>query len=274
MKIFVINLAANVERRMAAAAELQAAGRRFRFFPAIEGAQAVADKLFERIDHDEFLLNTGRQVLPGEIGCFASHRALWTHCVDSNEPLLVLEDDLELLDGFDAATALAAQHIDDAGFLRLQTETRARTTPVLRQAGMVISRYTKAPHSTLAYCIAPRVAKRWLAASRVLCAPVDVFIRNFWEHGECLYGITPYAVRPSPFAEQTTIGGRVKRRKPLPVAVARLLRKATAYWQRWRFNRRITRAHATAFGGSRTLRSYQGRAHRALVHEPPSERGV
>ena len=33
---------------------------------------------------------------PGVIGCFYSHYTLWKHCIDLNEPIIILEDDVKL----------------------------------------------------------------------------------------------------------------------------------------------------------------------------------
>ena len=38
----------------------------------------------------------GKVSLPGVIGCFYSHLALWTKCVDLNEPIMIFEDDIVL----------------------------------------------------------------------------------------------------------------------------------------------------------------------------------
>jgi GR25 family glycosyltransferase involved in LPS biosynthesis len=35
--------------------------------------------------------------IPGEMGCFDSHYRLWQQCIELNEPILIFEDDVELV---------------------------------------------------------------------------------------------------------------------------------------------------------------------------------
>ena len=92
----------------------------------MRGEQVLADRYFERCDEEEWLLNTGHPMALGEVGCFASHRSMWQKCVELGEPLMIMEDDFQLLPGFAGAVEKVAENISDCGFIRLQTETRAR----------------------------------------------------------------------------------------------------------------------------------------------------
>lgn len=42
----------------------------------------------------------GRELSDGEKACFASHYRLWQECVKLNEPIMILEDDVEFSDEF------------------------------------------------------------------------------------------------------------------------------------------------------------------------------
>ena len=54
---------------------------------------------------------------PGEVGCFLSHRAVWAALLESNaDAALVLEDDVELDEGFQAALDLAQRNLDKIGY--------------------------------------------------------------------------------------------------------------------------------------------------------------
>ncbi len=234
MRIYVINMAEHRDRRQSSKEKLDAAGLEFEFFEAIAGREAF--RAFAGYHVDEFLLNTGRPITIGEVGCFASHRALWKRCVRLAEPVLVMEDDFDLLERFEAAVREALRLAAPLGFIRLQTDVRARRTPLFDAGGFVASRFTKAPHSTMAYAISPDTAGRFLAATEQFDAPVDVFIKKFWEHGQPLHALTPYTVAPSVLSAATTIDGRVKERGHLRLSVRRFLRKGRWYWQRWLFN--------------------------------------
>lgn len=42
----------------------------------------------------------GRELSPGELGCYASHYMLWLKCIEQNKPIVILEDDFELQSNF------------------------------------------------------------------------------------------------------------------------------------------------------------------------------
>ena len=236
MKVFVISLPEAQERRRSAARQLLAHGIAFEFFDAVTGGEALAGAIEGCRDAD-WLLNTGRIVTAAEIGCFASHRALWRHCAAQCEPLLILEDDFRVLDGFGAAVEEVRGLVGACGFVRLQSERRAKHRSVRTCGRFRLVRYTKAPHSMMCYAISPDVAARFAALTRVIDAPVDVFVKRFWEHQRALYGLMPYTIAESPLCEATCIPGRCKSGKTIATAARRLLRKCEWEILRWHFNR-------------------------------------
>lgn len=237
MKLYVISLPEAAERRERAARQLAEAGLRFEFFDALRGEQAMAEGHFERCDNAEWLLNTGREVTPAEIGCFASHRSVWQKCVELGEPVMIMEDDFQLLPGFAGAVQKVARRIEEFGFIRLQDETRARRERVRDYGDYTLWRYTKVPHSAMCNGMTPEVARRFVEMTRVACEPVDVFIKKFWVHGQPIYGLTPYTVTESRLSEKTFIPHRVKARKSPKVATTRFLRKCSWEVQRIRAGR-------------------------------------
>ena len=239
MRLFVISLPEARERRERAAAQLADAGIPFEFFDALRGEPALAEGHFDGCDADEWLLNTGRQATLAEIGCFASHRAMWKKCVELGEPLMIMEDDFQLLPGFAGAVQEVARNIERFGFIRLQDETRALKVRVAGCGDYTLWRYTKGPHSTMCNGIAPEVAERFVELTRVAREPVDVFIKKFWEHGQPIYGLTPYTVTESRLSRKTFIPNRGKVRKSLRVASARFLRKCGWEVQRIHAARRM-----------------------------------
>ena len=238
MRTVVINLPRHAERRALAASKLEAAGVPFEFVNGITYDEAIERNIFEGFDEHEFLLNTGRKMAPGEVGCFAAHRELWALSARLDEPLMIMEDDFELEDSFADAVAYADEVIDRVGFLRLQWSSRAKRRPISSRGDLTLSIYTKPPHCTMCYCISPTVARRFIEDTRIMDAPVDVYLKKYWEHKQPIFALVPYPVRQAPVAAQTTIGGRVKERKPPGVAIHRLLRKVSWLLQRTVFNLR------------------------------------
>ena len=208
---------------------------------AIDG-RTDFDRFFDEVDEEQFLLQTGREVVPGEIGCYASHIAAWRICWASGEPLVVLEDDVQIADNFAMAIAECERFIDNCGIIRLQTERRGRKKFVRRaDNGFSLYRYSKYPHSTAGYVISPRVAEVFCRESAVFSAPVDLFMKKFWEHKQPMYGLVPYPVDESEHSRSSAIGSRSKVAKSAGQRFRRMLIKAT-----W-FLRRIRKSHRSGF---------------------------
>lgn len=248
MRVFVISLRWQADRRARARAQLDAAGIAFSFFDGLTAEVAMQRGVFERIDVSEFLLNTGRREVPGEIGCFASHRELWKLAARLDEPIMIMEDDFALDARFADAVAYAHDVIDSVGYLRLQQSSKARRRRIASRGGFDLSIYTKPPHCMMCYCISPRVARRFVEQTRVFDAPVDVFVKRYWDHGQPLYAITPYPVSASLLHAETTIAGRIRHPKPPGVALRRFLRKCKWAVKRVLFNLAARYARAPAAG--------------------------
>jgi glycosyl transferase family 25 len=187
----------------------------------------------------QYRLNTGRAPSDGEIGCYASHLSLWQLCATTNQPLVVIEDDAEPLPTFPAALEAARKLIDRYGFLRLEYDgpsRPARTRPVEKTSAFAAHYFVKYPYGAMCYALSPSVARAFVGASRMLRAPVDLFIKRCWEHGQPLYGLLPYSVREAPHAADSTIRARTKERLPVIVRTLRMLHKVDTYFQRAAFN--------------------------------------
>lgn len=240
MKIFVITLTDAIERQQHAESQLRAAGLEFRFFPAVRGTDAIASPSC-RVVEQAFLLATGRHVTPGEVGCFASHRLLWKQCARLGEPLLIMEDDFLLSAGFAAAVRHLEREIGDFHFIRLQSERRARKKRVKSLGAFSLWQYTKAPQSAMCYGLSPTAARRLLAHAAIIDAPVDVYMKRFWQHGQRMYGITPYTVTESGLSSHSQIAGRAKAKKDLVTRLQRLLARIQSRVLRARYNSTLMR---------------------------------
>ncbi|MDH3588455.1 MAG: glycosyltransferase family 25 protein, partial [Gammaproteobacteria bacterium] len=220
MKIYVISLANAVARRAQTRQQLEDHDLEFEFLDALDGIDG--SQLFDRIDSHAHLVHTGRLPTPGEIGCYASHLKAWHGCIADSHPVCVLEDDCQLQSFFAAALAAASKLIEQYGFIRLQTESRGRKYPVRDAGRFQLHRYTKMPHSTLAYVISPRVARRFIDCSKVMSESADVFVKQFWVHDQPLYGLTPYAATEGPLSNTPHISGRKRTPKSLLTRIIRI----------------------------------------------------
>ena len=227
--IFVISLDDAAERRQSASRQLDALGFPFEFFDAVRGDEALSrGYIDDSVDYD-WILNCGRTPTTGELGCYASHRALWNKCVELGKPIFIMEDDFRLLEDFTAAVDQVEREIERYGFLRLQTETRAKHTRVGEAGAFEIRRYTYAPHSLMCYGLSPEVAARWVELTATAHEPVDIFVKKFWAHGQPLYGLYPYTVTESALSVATSIRGRREKPKKDFATAARRFRNKVGW---------------------------------------------
>ena len=237
MRVHVINLETSVERRARLRQRLAALGVEHEFVRAVDGRTGVT--AFESCDVRQYQLNTGRTPSDGEIGCYASHLRLWQHCVATNEPFVVMEDDAEPQPQFAAALEVARGLIARYGFLRFEYDgpgQPARTRPVETVGAFTAHYFVKYPYGAMCYALSPPVARAFIASSRELRAPVDQFIKRCWEHGQPLYGLLPYSVREGPLAAASTIRARTKEALPPGLRARRMLHKISTRFQRIVFN--------------------------------------
>lgn len=236
LPVHLINLGKDIERRTQATRQLDQQGVSYEIFDALNGDQGRAT--FDQIDDHGFVLRTGRRYTPGEIGCFASHKALWQRCVEQNSALLIMEDDFALAPEFSGAVAAAGELVDTLGLIRLQDERRGKSTKVMPFAGFQLERYTKTPHCTLCYAISPEVARKLVALHADFCAPVDVVLKHVWEYDNAMYCLQPYTVSSSELSFDSVIRGREKCPKSPLRRARRFWLKTTWQWQRVIFNLR------------------------------------
>lgn len=238
VRIFVINLESAHERRASMTAQLAAFGLEHAFFKAIEPARAL--EFFDGYDERRYLANTGRTATPSEMACFASHRCVWRECVAIRAPIVVLEDDAELLPAFPAALETVTRLADRYGFMRLQDSgpsRHVRTMPVESAGAFTVLYYASCPYGSMGYALSPEVAGAFLEKSAVVSGPVDLFLRRFWEHGRPLFALSPFTVGEGAHCGAPTIAPRNKSPGGLRLRAARLLNKLEAAIGRARFNR-------------------------------------
>lgn len=209
VKVFVITLADAAERQENAARQLKAANIDFQFVPAVAGEDAVNSDVCA-VDEREFLLNTGEKVTPAEVGRFVSHRLVWKMCTNLNEPILIMQDDFLLSKDFNFAVQLVAESLQECGLIGLQSEQSAKKQMVRRQDRFTLWRYTKAPNVATCYGISPFAARKLVEFADVISAPVDVYLKRSWRHGQQMFGISPYAVAEGGPGARTRSQGRSK----------------------------------------------------------------
>ncbi|EAH4640522.1 glycosyltransferase family 25 protein [Campylobacter jejuni] len=108
MKVFIINLERSLDRKEHMQKQIQKLFEKnpslknkleFIFFKAIDAKNKNIWNLKIRFPWwGSWVL--GRELSDGEKACFASHYKLWQECVKLDEPIIILEDDVEFSDEF------------------------------------------------------------------------------------------------------------------------------------------------------------------------------
>ncbi|MGD8341545.1 MAG: glycosyltransferase family 25 protein [Gammaproteobacteria bacterium] len=240
MRVYFINLEASVDRRNYLSAQLEKFGIDYEAFKAVEPPQA--DEWFRRYDEKRYLRTTGRPASPGEIAAFGSHAGLWTKAVETGEPLVVLEDDVEILPIFPSALDVADSLIEKYGFLRLVDAAgarRVRMTPVEKSGDFTVLWYTKYPFGSQGYAISPAAAAKFLDHCKVITGPPDRYIKRFWEHGQALYGLSPAPLGHNEFSQATVIPSRDRGKYGPGLRAQRMMTKLSSWLARARFNAKV-----------------------------------
>lgn len=197
LKVFVINLADSLVRRERITERLNELGVHFELFEAINGRKNP-HSLFARYDDELRKRFRGRQLSAGELGCFASHFLLWQRCIELNEAIIVMEDDVIISTGFVAAVAEAEPLIERLSYIRLAgTITRRQPPKKLCQLGSFeLVEYIQGPSGALCYMIHPRAAKALVEHADVWYMAVDDYMDRYWCHQVECHALLPYTVTP------------------------------------------------------------------------------
>lgn len=95
VKTFLINLDKRPDRLEHVAGRLEQLGLGFQRISAIDGSLLPQD--YSMVNEDKFVVETGRLITSGEIGCAESHRLIWKSMIEDNiSHALILEDDIDI----------------------------------------------------------------------------------------------------------------------------------------------------------------------------------
>ena len=189
MLCFVINLDASVDRLKAISHQLNCLNVSFSRVAAVDGkrlSQNEIKKLSYAIDDRDIRVRYTRDLTPGEIGCFLSHRKCWQMLLESShEWALILEDDI-------VVSPLAASYMRSDSWLpsdvkicqlsclkRTQRGRIAHKRAISDNIGLVNPIFPS-PLGTQAYFVSRVFAEEAIKLSEKLPAPVDDFLFSPW----------------------------------------------------------------------------------------------
>ncbi|ELM7301832.1 glycosyltransferase family 25 protein [Campylobacter upsaliensis] len=174
MKIFIINLLHSTHRKESMKEQIS---KLFSENPSLKDRLEFI--FFEAVDGDggeefakfhpawaKYLF--GRELSPGEKGCFASHYKLWQKCLELNEGIFIIEDDVEFTQAFNANNLekilkspyeyVRIYHIKEAKFYDLELNFKITFSNVAGTQG---------------YYLKPSAARKFIKKYQFLIKPVD-----------------------------------------------------------------------------------------------------
>ena len=193
MKLYVLTLASAIERQENISSQLESAGIEFEFFFGVDGRNKP-HQLFEKYDESKRMKTKGEAMLPGQLGCFASHYILWEKCIDDGVPCIILEDDARIdtkkLISFISVARFLNDHFECVRLFRNKSRVR-KAFPVDKIGEFLICKFFKGHMSTTGYYLTPSGAKKFLASAQKWHLPVDIYMDQFWVNRVECYGIEP-----------------------------------------------------------------------------------
>jgi glycosyl transferase family 25 len=233
----VISLPEALDRRRRAAVQLAECPVPWQFIDAVRGAALPAPA--PEYDARTRMRRFGYPMSGGEIGCFLSHRAAWRRCIARGAPVLILEDDFELVTGIEQVLRTAGRYLPRCDLLRLQGLHPKAARILERSESEQLVWELIDPRGSAAYAVAPPAAARLLQLTNRFWVAVDDFFGRDWEHGLKVFSVWPYPIAATVFA--SSISGRIKPalppwarlRRELHRAPDSLRNRARRHWKRW-----------------------------------------
>lgn len=195
MKVFLINLDQSTDRLTKCSERLNAENVEFEKISAVYGASLSNTELLK---HYAPILNEQqyyKDLTPGEIGCYLSHRKAWQKIVDENIPYCVILEDDFLISGnvksvFNFIHTLEENwdYIKLAGYYK----RKVKVADSISMGEFDLVKYAKIPAGTCAQAISLQGAKNLLKHSNQFGRPVDVDLQYWWEKQVHIFGVNPF----------------------------------------------------------------------------------
>lgn len=187
IKVIVISLKHEKQRRLFIQKQLQEIGLDVTFFDAINGSK---ENVFLNPDYNKLKrrLFYGKDLTDGELGCFLSHRAVIKKIVlERIEHCLVLEDDALLLQNFSSVLvsllncSYSWELIRFLGNPKIEKLTQRKILKLFGE--YYLTRLATSPGGAYAYLISYDGAKKLAKALNEIYLPIDSVMGHPWRAG-------------------------------------------------------------------------------------------
>lgn len=217
MKIFIINLKRASERKVLMQRQFEKMNYELKlqfeiiFFDAID-AKAGEHLAFKQYSERASIIFRGKEMSDGERACFASHYSLWQKCVELNEPIVILEDDMTILERFWEKLT----HISQSEYVYVRLMFLEEQVKAFMLTNGFYATFDKIT-GTQGYYLTPKGAQGFLNSAKTWYCPVDDYMGMFYIHH-----IPSVCIKPvlEEMEIETTIAGRWSK-PPLPLKIVR-----------------------------------------------------
>ena len=192
LQTVVINLDRAHERMAGMEKGLSEIDLPFNRFSAIDGKKQW-DEVKKLVDFNQFQRHVGGGVMPGEIGCYLSHLAVWREYQNSTcDVLLVLEDDVCFGEDFIEALQLATEASRSWDILKLNKIRAKQPISQYRLGRWSVNAYLGPSTGMGAYLIKPSVIRRLLPNMLPITNPIDRELDLIHKHDIKMFGMEPF----------------------------------------------------------------------------------
>ena len=227
MKIFIINLKRSPDRKTKMITQLEklSNSKYEKFF--FEAIDAKENQHLSFMQHFSYFTKyiKGRHLTDGEFACYTSHYCLWKKCIELNEPIIILEDDVGILTHFDEVT----DKIINSGYHYVKLASTFNKKQFEIEPNFFSTNIESC--GALGYYLTPVAAKLLLEKSKKFYKPVDDFMDSFWIHKVRTIIYNPNAIYHND-NDTTTISDR-KIKIPIRLKIIRELGRGLLYVRKY-----------------------------------------
>ncbi|NHG50114.1 glycosyltransferase family 25 protein [Campylobacter jejuni] len=188
MKVFIINLERSLDRKEYMQRQIQKLFEKnsdlknkleFIFFKAVDA------KNKEHLEFKQYFpwwvsWVLGRELSDGEKACFTSHYKLWQECVKIDEPIIILEDDVEFSDEFlnNGEEYIEELSKSEYEYVRFCYLFDKKFYPLNKNYLLSFEKLA----GTQGYVLKPSAAKKFIKYAKRWIYPVDDYMDMFYKH--------------------------------------------------------------------------------------------
>lgn len=209
--VWLINLPSSSKRRERMEEQLRALGLKWHVFQAINGSLEW-DRLVQTADVVAYEKNMGSKLLPGKLGVYASHLAVWEAFVESqHETALILEDDVVFHENFLDSLKIGLELSPHWDILRFNA-IRAKLPITQGCAGIYkLNAYVGPFTGNATYLIQKETASKLVGQLKTQTRALDHELNRFFHWNYRLRGLEPFSSHPDDGNESTITGNSFDR---------------------------------------------------------------